>query len=60
MLTAGNTVTVRTVTLGSRIGNRWILEKGLQPNDRVLIDAPSLKDGTLVSPHPAAASTEAP
>ena len=60
VLTAGNTVTVRTVTLGSRIGNRWIVEKGLQPNDRVLIDAPSLKDGTLVSPHPAAASTEAP
>jgi len=60
VLTAGNTVTVRTVTLGSRIDNRWIVEKGLQPNDRVLIDAPSLKDGTLVSPHPAAASTEAP
>jgi multidrug efflux pump subunit AcrA (membrane-fusion protein) len=53
-------VAVRTVTLGARIGNRWIVEKGLQANDRVVVDGPSLKDGTLVSPHPAASSAEAP
>jgi len=57
-LTPENTVAVRTVTLGARIGNRWIVEKGLKPNDRVVIDGPSLKDGTLVSPHPAPASAE--
>jgi RND family efflux transporter MFP subunit len=60
VLTADNRVSVRTVTLGSRIGNRWVVEKGLQPNDRVVIDSPSLKDGTVVSPHPAGLSTEAP
>jgi RND family efflux transporter MFP subunit len=60
IVTADSKVAVRTVTLGARIGNRWIVEKGLQPNDRVVVDAPSLKDGTLVSPHPAAPSTEAP
>jgi RND family efflux transporter MFP subunit len=58
VLTPENKVAVRTVTLGARIGNRWIVEKGLQPNDRVVVDGPSLKDGTLVSPHPAASSAE--
>jgi len=60
ILTADNKVAVRTVTLGPRVGNRWIVEKGLQANDRVVVDGPSLKDGTLVSPHPAASSAEAP
>jgi RND family efflux transporter MFP subunit len=60
VLTPDNKVTVRSVTLGSRVGSRWIVEKGLQPNDRVVVDAPSLKDGIVVSPHPAAATTEAP
>ncbi len=60
IVTADSKVAVRTVTLGARIGNRWIVEKGLQTNDRVVVDAPSLKDGTLVSPHPVALSTEAP
>jgi membrane fusion protein (multidrug efflux system) len=54
-----NTVSVRTVTLGKRIGNRWIVEKGLQPGDRVVVDSPSLKEGTLVSPHAAPAAAEA-
>jgi len=55
-----NTVNVRTVTLGKRIGSRWIVEKGLQPGDRVVVDSPSLKEGTLVSPHAAApAASEA-
>jgi RND family efflux transporter MFP subunit len=58
VLTPENKVAVRTVTLGARVGNRWIVEKGLQANDRVVVDGPSLKDGTLVSPHPAASSAE--
>jgi membrane fusion protein (multidrug efflux system) len=60
VLMDGNTVQVRPVTLGARVGSRWIVEHGLQRHDRVIIDAPSLKDGTAVSPRPAAASTEAP
>jgi membrane fusion protein (multidrug efflux system) len=51
-----NTVNIRTVTLGKRIGNRWIVEKGLQPGDHVVVDSPSLKEGSLVSPHPAPAA----
>jgi RND family efflux transporter MFP subunit len=58
VLTPDNRATIRTVTLGQRIGNRWIVEKGLQAGDRVVLDAPSLKDGTTVTPKPAAASPE--
>ena len=58
VLTPDNRVTIRTVTLGQRVGNRWIVEKGLQAGDRVAVDAPSLKDGTTVTPQPAAGSPE--
>jgi membrane fusion protein (multidrug efflux system) len=55
VLTPDNKISVRTVTLGGRSGNRWIVDKGLQANDRVVIDAPGLRDGTAVAPHPAQA-----
>jgi len=55
VLTPDNKIAVKTVTLGGRAGNRWIVNKGLQANDRVVIDAPSVRDGTLVAPHPAPA-----
>jgi membrane fusion protein (multidrug efflux system) len=58
VLTPENKVAVRAVTLGARIGNRWIVEKGVKPNDRVVVDGPSLKDGTVVSPHAAPSSAE--
>jgi membrane fusion protein (multidrug efflux system) len=56
VVTADNKINVRTVTLGRRVGNRWIVEQGLQAGDRVVVDAPSLRDGTAVSPHVAAPS----
>ena len=34
-----NKVTVQTVTLGGRVGNRWIVQKGLDPGTRVIVDA---------------------
>ena len=55
VLTPDDKIAIRTVSLGARAGNRWIVEKGLQANDRVLVDAPSLGDGTRVAPHPAPA-----
>jgi membrane fusion protein (multidrug efflux system) len=55
----GDRVAVRTVTLGQQIGNRWIVEKGLQPGDRVIVDAPNLRDGTEVAPRQGPASPEA-
>jgi membrane fusion protein, multidrug efflux system len=52
-------IAVRTVTLGARVGNRWIVDKGLQPGDRVVLDGPSLQDGTAVTPRPAPLPAEA-
>ena len=49
-------VSIRSVTLGDRVGNRWIVEKGLKPGERVIIDGSSLRDGTPVSAHPAPAA----
>jgi RND family efflux transporter MFP subunit len=54
-----DTVSIRTVTLGKRVGNRWIVEQGLKAGDRVVVDAPSLRDGTKVTPHQAPATPEA-
>jgi membrane fusion protein (multidrug efflux system) len=59
VLTPDNHATIRTVQLGARIGNRWVVENGLKAGDRIVLDAPSLKDGTLVKPQPAPAGAEA-
>jgi len=48
-----NHVAVRPVKLGPRVGSRWIVEEGLQPGDRVILDAPTVRDGTAVNPKPA-------
>jgi len=48
-----NHVAVRTVKLGPRVGNRWIVLEGLQPGERVIVDAPTVRDGTAVNPKPA-------
>lgn len=47
-----NKVVIQTVTLGGRAGNRWIIEQGLQPGARVIMDAPQVAAGTIVSPKP--------
>jgi hypothetical protein len=51
------------VTLGPQIGQNWLVNQGIEPNDAVVIDGMAkLKDGALVNPHAAAklaASTKA-
>ena len=49
-----NKVTVQTVILGSRVGNRWIVQKGLNAGMRVIVDATTVPAGTLVKPKTAA------
>ena len=49
---AGNVVTTRAVTPGERIGSRWIVEKGLDPGARVVVEGAATRDGTVVSPKP--------
>lgn len=47
-----NRVAVRSVSLGARVGSRWVVASGLKPHDRVVVDGSSLKDGAAVAPHP--------
>jgi membrane fusion protein (multidrug efflux system) len=50
--TSDNKVSVRNVKLGPRIGNRWIVEEGLKSGERVIVDAPTVRDGTVVNLKP--------
>jgi membrane fusion protein (multidrug efflux system) len=45
---ADDTIDVRQVTMGRRVGARWIVESGLQAGDRVVVGAPALRTGTKV------------
>jgi membrane fusion protein, multidrug efflux system len=47
---ADNQVEVKTVTLGQQSGDRWIVAKGLEPGARVIVDAPLIRPGTVVTP----------
>jgi membrane fusion protein (multidrug efflux system) len=48
-----NKVNVQTVTLGSRVGNRWIVHQGLDAGARVIVDATQTPAGTVVRPQAA-------
>jgi RND family efflux transporter MFP subunit len=48
----GDKVVLRSVTLGARIGSRFIVSEGLEPNARVIVDAPQLRAGTVVKTKP--------
>lgn len=51
LLAKGNEVAMRAVTLGPRVGTRWVVESGLKAGDQVIVDGPTFKDGVVVSPH---------
>jgi membrane fusion protein (multidrug efflux system) len=45
-----NTLAVKSVTVGPRVGSLWVIEKGLDPGDRVVVEgAQRLRPGTVVS-----------
>ena len=51
----GDVVTIRTVKAGERVGSDWIIDEGLQPGDRVVVEGFSrVKSGARVVPQPAA------
>jgi membrane fusion protein (multidrug efflux system) len=54
-----NTVSTKTVKVGNRIGSRWIIDEGLQPGTRVVVEGARTSDGTVVNPKPFTASAEA-
>lgn len=53
---ADNQVSLRNVQLGARAGNRWVVEKGVEAGEQVIVDGPPLRDGARVTPTLLAAS----
>jgi membrane fusion protein (multidrug efflux system) len=48
---AGNKVAVRPVKTGSRVGELWVIEQGLQPGDRVIVEGQlRVRPGVTVEP----------
>jgi RND family efflux transporter MFP subunit len=48
-----NKAHVKPVTIGPQVGARWIIEKGLQPGDRVVVEGTQkAKEGVVVNPQP--------
>jgi membrane fusion protein (multidrug efflux system) len=47
-----NKVSTRQVTVGDRVGSRWIIEKGLSPGARVVVEGAATRDGAVVSAKP--------
>jgi membrane fusion protein (multidrug efflux system) len=58
IVTPDNHVAARTVTLGERLGNRWIVAEGVKPGERVVVEGAPTRDGTVVNPKPFAAPGE--
>ncbi len=49
-----NKCEVRPVVVGDRIGSYWLIEQGLKPSDRVLIEGlQKVRAGDMVNPQPA-------
>ena len=62
MVSPEGIVQIRQVEMGPRVGTRWVVQRGLQAGDRVVVDAGQLAEGTKVSTRPfeeAAATTAA-
>lgn len=49
-----NKVHLQPVTVGERVGSNWIIEKGLKPGDRVIVEGTqkAAREGTPVVPKP--------
>lgn len=55
-----NKVEIRPVKVGERIGPQWIIEAGLKPGERVVVEGiQRVKAGMTVNPKPLTAMTEA-
>jgi membrane fusion protein (multidrug efflux system) len=59
VLGADNTISTRTVKVGDRVGSRWIIEEGLQPGARVVVEGAAARDGTVVNATPFTPAAEA-
>ncbi len=54
-----NKVNVRTVNVGDRVGNDWVIADGLKPGERVVAEGvQKVRNGMQVNPKPFAAETK--
>jgi RND family efflux transporter MFP subunit len=54
-----NTVNIRLVIPGERVGSLWIIKEGLKPGDRVIVEGlQKVRNGMKVDPKPFTASLE--
>jgi RND family efflux transporter MFP subunit len=55
-----NKVSIRTVTVGDRVGTQWVIAEGLKPGERVIAEGvQKVRAGMQVNPKPFAAETKA-
>ncbi|HVX67762.1 MAG TPA: efflux RND transporter periplasmic adaptor subunit [Bryobacteraceae bacterium] len=48
-----NTVLVRSIVTGERVAERWVVEQGLKPGDRVIVEGlQKARPGMVVNPQP--------
>jgi membrane fusion protein (multidrug efflux system) len=51
-----NKVSTRSVRVGDRLGSRAVIEDGLKPGERVVVEGAQTRDGMVVNPKPFAAA----
>jgi len=56
-----NTVSIRPVTVGDRTGSMWIIESGLKPGERVVVEGiQQIRPNLVVNPQPFVAPSPGP
>ncbi|HSD11410.1 MAG TPA: efflux RND transporter periplasmic adaptor subunit [Candidatus Binatia bacterium] len=57
---ADNKVAMRTVKAGARVGDLWVVDEGLKPGERIVVEGlQKVRDGATVNPKPAEPVTSA-
>jgi len=55
----GDTVSIRKVKTGMKVDNEWVIDDGLKPGERVVVDGlQRVRDGLVVSPKPVEAAAK--
>ena len=58
LVNADDKVEIRSVKVGDRVGSLWVIEDGIKPGDRVIVEGgQKVRDGQLVKPMPWTPST---
>jgi membrane fusion protein (multidrug efflux system) len=59
VVSSGNTVEIRPVKVGERVGTQWIIETGLKPGERIVAEGTQrVRPGAIVTPKPLGAPAQ--